>query len=796
MTISYNWLHHYLPITLTPEELSIILTSVGLEVESMERFETIKGGLKGLVVGRVEECMPHPNADKLRLTKVNIGADSLLNIVCGAPNVAAGQKVIVATIGATIYPTQGDPLTMKRAKIRGEESEGMICAEDEIGLGDSHDGILVLPEDASIGMPAADYFKLPEGDIVYEIGLTPNRMDAMSHMGVARDVCAYLTHTRGEDYSICIQDVKFENANQNSFDIKIEDHERCARYAGLTISGITVQDSPEWMQLKLKAIGLRPINVIVDVTNYVMHECGQPLHAFDLSAIKGNVINVKTVADQTSFVTLDGKEIKLHKEDLMICNAEEPMCIAGVYGGLNSGVKNSTTSIFLESAWFLPDSIRKSSMRHGLRTDAATRFEKGADISQVEFALKRATQLILELAGGHLTSAFTDIYPTPRVRTSVKINNQKIRSLAGKAYSDVQINTILNKLGFEASTTESSVTEWTVPFSKPDITMQADIVEEVMRIDGLDNIPFTGKINYSLSETTQGFKADSKQYVATQLVAKGFFELFTNSITNATYYPSSDSLVKMINSLSANLDTMRPSMLETGLEAIAYNLNRKNNQLKFFEFGKIYTRHQEQFIETEQLAIYLTGQYRPTYYTEKAKPADMFMLRGIVESLFPTVKLSFESAENGLFILYRNNMIGKLLKVDAVKLKSFDIKQDVWYAELNWQVLKTAIDNHKQVFSEIPRFPTMLRDLALVVDKSVSYQSIEIAIKQAKSKLLQTTQLFDVFENEKLGQGKVSYAINFSFYHPERTLIDIEVEAEMKAIITSLEMKVGASIRS
>lgn len=792
MTISYNWLHQYLPITLSPEELSVILTSVGLEVESMEAFETVKGGLKGLVVGKVEECIPHPNADKLRLTKVNIGQENLLSVVCGAPNVAVGQTVIVATVGTTIYPTHGEPLTMKKAKIRGEESEGMICAEDEIGLGESHDGIMILPDGISLGMAAADYFKLPASDIVYEIGLTPNRMDAMSHMGVARDVCAYLTHTRGEDFSLKKPEVEYQNPNTNTYDIRIEDSVRCARYAGLSLKGITVGESPEWMQLRLKAIGLRPINVIVDITNYVMHECGQPLHAFDMDEIKGDRIVVKTVQDQTSFIALDGKEIKLHAEDLMICNAEEGMCMAGVYGGLQSGVKASTTSIFLESAWFQPESIRKSSMRHGLRTDAATRFEKGADISQVEYALKRAAQLVMELAGGQLTSALTDIYPQPLTRKAVKVSNDRIRSLAGKNYSDTQIHTILSKLGFELG--EDS--QYLVPFSKPDISMQADIVEEVMRIDGLDNIPFTGKIAYSLPAQTEGYKANSKQYVSSQLVAKGFFELFTNSITNANYYPESESLVKMMNSLSANLDTMRPSLLETGLEAISYNLNRKNNQLKFFEIGKIYARQGDQFIETEQLALYLSGHYRAAYFAEKAKPMDLYWIRGVIESVFSSLKLTFEVTANGLHVLYRNQNIGSIIQVDAAKLKQFDIKQEVWYAELDWQVIRQGLESYKQVFTEIPRFPMMQRDLAMVVDKQVAYQDIQVAVKQAKSKLLIGTNLFDVFENEKLGQGKVSYAVNFSFYNPERTLTDVEVEAEMKSIIESLEKKVGACIRS
>jgi len=803
MTISYNWLHDYLNETIEPNTLSSILTSVGLEVEGMEVFETVKGGLEGLVVGKVMACDQHPNADKLRITKVDIGKSDLLNIVCGAPNVAVGQTVIVATLGATIYPTHGEPMTMKKAKIRGEESEGMICAEDEMGLGESHDGIMVLPEGTTIGISAKEYFKLPASDVTYEIGLTPNRMDAMSHLGVAKDVVAYLANT-GNTNIACKWPAlpsKAESTNSPIVEIKIEDTARCARYAGLTISGIEVKESPEWLQLRLKAIGLRPINNIVDITNYIMHECGQPLHAFDLNEIKGNKIVVKTVVDKTKFVALDGKEIELNATDLMICNDSEPMCIAGVYGGLQSGVKSTTTSIFLESAWFLPDSIRKTSMRLGLRTDSATRFEKGADISNVPYALHRAASLVVELAGGQLSSQMTHVYPLQFEQKTIQLSYQKICALAGKEYGNEQIKTILSNLGFGIINTTNEGLQVSVPFSKTDITMQADVVEEIMRIDGLDNIPFTGKIAYSLSQNSKAYKANTKQYIATQLVAKGFFELFTNSITNAAYYQNNTSIVKMMNSLSANLDTMRYSMLETGLEAVAYNLNRKNNQLKFFEFGKVYAqqRHQESdeltFTETEQLAIYVSGNYRMPYYDEKSKAVDLYYVRGVVESLLPNLKLVFEVKSNGLTILFKNKHLGSIEEVPSQTLKQFDIKQAVWYAVLDWDAVKSGIENHKLVFSEIPRFPTMQRDLAMVVDKQVKYQDIQLAVKQAKSKLLQTVNLFDVFESDKLGKDKVSYAVNFSFYDNQKTLTDTEVEAEMKGIISALETKIGAVVR-
>jgi phenylalanyl-tRNA synthetase beta chain len=482
MTISYNWLHDYLSETIEANELSKILTSVGLEVEEMSTFETVKGGLEGLVVGKVMQCEPHPNADKLRLTKVDIGIENLLNIVCGAPNVAVGQTVIVATIGTTIYPNTGDPITMKKAKIRGEESEGMICAEDEIGLGNNHDGIIVLPEETPIGLTAKEYYQLPASDIIYEIGLTPNRMDAMSHLGVAKDVVAYLANQGKSNVRFSIPDVsnKIFEHRTSSIEIFIENENLCSRYAGLTISNIEVKDSPEWMQLKLKAIGLRPINNIVDITNYVMHECGQPLHAFDLNETKGGKIVVKTVADKTKFIALDGKEIELGENDLMICNETDPMCIAGVYGGLNSGVKNETTSIFLESAWFLPDSIRKTSMRLGLRTDSAIRFEKGTDINNVTYALQRAANLIVELAGGKISSELMDIYPTPFIQKTIELSFQKIRSLAGKDYTNTQMKSILSHLGFGITNESENGMTVSVPFSKTDISMQADIVEEIM----------------------------------------------------------------------------------------------------------------------------------------------------------------------------------------------------------------------------------------------------------------------------------------------------------------------------
>lgn len=799
MTLSYNWLCDYLPEMLAPEEISNILTSVGLEVESMEKSESVKGGLEGLIIGKVMECAQHPNADKLNVTKVDIGNNELLNIVCGAPNVAAGQTVVVATVGTTVYPLKGEPFLIKKAKIRGEESEGMICAEDEIGLGESHDGIIVLPESAPIGMLAKEYYQIPASDIVYEIGLTPNRMDAMSHLGAVKDICAYLSNRDGKQVISKIPGTeipKDQISNSKTIEIVIEDQTRCARYAGICLDHIKVADSPEWLQTRLKSIGLRPINNIVDITNFVLHECGQPLHAFDMNAIKGSKIVVKTVDDKTTFVTLDEKERVLSNEDLMICNASEPMCIAGVFGGLHSGVNNATTSIFLESAWFENNSIRKTSMRHGLRTDAAVRFEKGADISQVTYALQRAAQLMCEIAGAKVSSELMDVYPTPLEANMIEINFEKVRNLAGKNYTGVQIKNILNSLCFSVLEEHEAGMKISVPFAKPDITMQADVVEEIMRIDGLDNIPFTGKISFALSETTQGYKPEVKNQLAQLLVGKGFQELFTNSITNSAYYPEQTNLVKMMNSLSAELDCMRPSMLETGLVAIAYNLNRKNNQLKFFEFGKTYHTSEKGFVEEEKLCLYFSGNYSSPYWKQKEQKLDVYYVKGIIESMLQAMKTEFAEENGQLQILFQRKKIGFIESVSAAKQKQFDIKQEVWFVELSWDVIRSFYEKQKVGFKSLPKFPLVQRDLAMILDKQVLYTDIQKTVKQAKSKLLQRVNLFDVFESEKIGIDKKSYAINLSFYDDEKTLTDIEVEAEIKSIIESLEQKLGAVIRS
>ncbi|MBK7761787.1 MAG: phenylalanine--tRNA ligase subunit beta [Bacteroidetes bacterium] len=796
MTISYNWLCDYLPVKPSPDEVSEMLTSVGLEVEEMQMKEAVKGGLQGLVIGKVLTCIPHPNADKLRVTTVNIGVDIPLQIVCGAPNVSVGQTVVVATVGTTIYPLSGEPFMIKKAKIRGEESEGMICAEDEIGLGDNHDGIIILPDTISIGSLAKDYYQIAEPEIIYEIGLTPNRMDAMSHLGVAQDICAYIANRDQKSLQSQVPQVQLtETKNKLPIHIQIEDETRCARYAGIVISNCKVADSPEWLANKLKSIDLRPINNIVDITNFVLHECGQPLHAFDYDAIKGQSIIVKTLPAKTKFVSLDSQERELHAEDLMICNADEAMCIAGVFGGLHSGVSDKTTTIFLESAWFENQSIRLTSLRHGLRTDAAVRFEKGADISKVPYALQRAAQLIQEICGGEIASEMIDVYPNPFAKKEIALSTNKIRGLAGKNYSNEQIKNILLQLGFEILEETEDELRINVPYSKPDITMQADVVEEIMRIDGLDNIPFTGKISYSLPAVSSAYQTDTKSQVAQYLVGKGLQEIFTNSITNSAFYPNDENLVVMMNNLSAELNCMRPSMLESGLQAMAYNLNRKNQQLQFFEFGKTYHSNGESFIENEKLCLYFSGNYRSDSWKEKSQAIDFYYVKGILDSVLQNMKLEVNE-DNGLYqLLFQRKKIGSIQSVSNERLALFAIKAPVWFIELDWQMIKLFYQKQKLSFKGIPKFPLMQRDLALILDKQVSYQSVQIAVKQAKSKLLQNMNLFDVFESDKLGEGKKSYAINLSFYDDSKTLTDIEVDEEMKQIINALETKVGAAIR-
>lgn len=804
MTISYNWLCDYLPEAIEPEKLSKILTSIGLEVESLEKYESIKGGLAGLVIGEVLETTQHPNADKLKLTKVNIGAAEPLQIVCGAANVAAGQKVVVATIGTTIYPVGGDPLTMKLAKIRGVESQGMICAEDEIGVGTSHDGILVMPADARVGSPAADHFK-PYSDWIYEIGLTPNRMDAMSHYGVARDVCAYLTHHIAEA-RVRTPFTNGFSVDNTSLPIKvtIENTEACPRYAGVSISGVTVGESPKWLKDRLVAIGLRSINNIVDITNFILHETGQPLHAFDADAITGGQVIVKNLPSGTPFVTLDEKERKLDAGDLMICNAQEGMCIAGVFGGWKSGVTATTKNIFLESAWFHPVSIRKTSVRHELRTDAATRFEKGVDISHTVQVLKRAALLIKEIAGGSISSEIVDVYPDPRPKAEVSLKNHYLKKLSGKNYHADAIKRILLSLGFEIVREGLDELRVAVPYSKPDISIPADIVEEILRIDGLDNIEIPSTITISPAVEALGQKESLKDKIATYLVGQGFTEILTNSITNSKYFDEEvlAVTVKMINNLSEELNVLRPSMLETGLESIAYNLNRRNQNLQFFEIGKTYhTKAVGEYVETEHLCLYITGNDHEDSWREKGRSNDFYRLKGLATALFTLSgigNLQFEKADGDglvLNLVSGKKQMGQLMQVSAQKLQSFDIKQPVFVLDIEFGSLLDSVGQNKIRYREVNKFPVMQRDLAMVVNRGISFEQIEQTVKKVKLPRLQETRLFDVFESEKLGTDKKSMAISFLFADEEKTLTDKEVDAMIAKLIQGFEKDLAAEIR-
>jgi phenylalanyl-tRNA synthetase beta chain len=807
MTISYNWLCDYLPVRPTPEKLSLILTSIGLEVENLEFYESVKGGLSGLVIGEVVECIQHPGADKLKITKVDVGAGELLQIICGAPNVAEGQKVVVARVGTSIQPLKGEPLTIKVAKIRGVESFGMICAEDEIGLGESHAGIIVLPEDTRIGIEAREYFQ-PYEDYTIEIGLTPNRMDAMSHLGIARDVCAYLSHHEQKEHKVKSPGTEafvVEN-NRLPITVRIEDPVACERYCAVSLTGIQIQPSPAWMQEKLKAIGIRPINNIVDITNFVLHETGQPLHAYDADKIKGNVVIVKKLPEGTKFITLDEKERTLHADDLMICNAAEPMCIAGVFGGLNSGVQGSTKNIFLESAWFNPAGIRKTSFSHHLRTDAAIHFEKGMDISNCIYALQRAALLIKALAYAEIASEVVDQYPRPRSKSQFTIRYDYLRKISGKAYQSASVKNILFALGFEFLKETTDDLLLAVPFHKPDISLPADIAEEIMRIDGYDNIPIPSSIRISPSVETDRDAAAHKEKLSGYLVGLGFHEILTNSITNSAYFSNKEleTTVKMINNLSAELNVMRPSLLETGLEALAYNLNRKNNNCQFFEFGKTYhTTGIGEYSEKNHLCLYVSGNLSEDSWKAKGRPADLYHLKGVCNNIFSLLNvegLAFELAENkklGTSVLATQD--GKTFleagRVQQEICKRFDIRQPVYYADFDWDVLQERLAGQKIEFQELPRQLPVYRDLALVVRKSVRYDEVERAIDQIKLDKLQQVRLFDIFESEKLGSDKKSMAISFTFLDQEKTLTDKEIDAMMNRIIKTFEEKMDAEIR-
>jgi phenylalanyl-tRNA synthetase beta chain len=813
MTISYNWLCEYLPTVsdgihepIEPAKLSSILTSIGLEVESLEKFEEYKGGFEGLLVGEVMTCEKHPDADKLKITQVSTGNGNLLQVVCGASNVAVGQKVILAPVGSTIYPVNGDPIQLKKAKIRGVESEGMICAEDEIGLGNSHDGIKILSPDTIPGTAVKDLFK-PYSDFIFEIGLTPNRMDAMSHLGVAKDVCAWLSfHHKKQSNATLPYPTVFKTGQPGpTMEVIIENNEACKRYSGILLKDIVVGESPRWLQQRLKSIGLKPINNIVDITNFILHETGQPLHAFDADMIAGNKVIVRTLPEGTTFKTLDDKERKLTANDLMICNANEPMCIAGVYGGINSGVSAQTKNIFIESAWFNPVYIRKTSLKHDLRTDAASRFEKGTDISNTVNVLKRAALLIKELAGGEIIGDIVDVYPKPVPKTTVGLKNHYLKKLSGKNYHADDIKNILRSLDFDI--VKEGIDElWVdVPYSKSDISLPADIVEEIMRIDGLDNIEIPATISISPAIEKLAEKEKQKEKLANYLCGLGFYEIFTNSITNSAFYDEAllSRSVKMINSLSADLDMLRPEMIQGGLQVIAHNINRKNEDLRLFEFGKTYsTTAANEYTEHNHLAIYITGNLQELHWRSKPAKADFYYLKGVVErsiQLSGLTGIQFENTAHSqlnpaVSIKYKNEVIGVFGQVSEKLLKQFDIKFPVFYADIDRDKLLNPqlTDVH---YHEISKFPAVTRDLSIIVDKNVSYNQVEQIALAQQTDQLKSIRLFDIFESEKIGVGKKSMSLSFQFLDESKTMTDPEIDAFMKKIIRSCEEKLQAEIR-
>jgi phenylalanyl-tRNA synthetase beta chain len=702
-----------------------------------------------------------------------------------------------------VHPTSGEAFLIKKAKIRGADSEGMICAEDEIGLGESHAGVMVLPQDAPVGALAKTYFNIPEADIAIHIGLTPNRSDAMSHIGVARDVCAYLTHHRAEKYAIKLAEIHLPEKGGKELNIKvnIDAIDACLRYTGISISGVKVGMSPEWLQQRLKTIGLRSINNIVDITNYVLHEYGQPLHAFDADRINDKAIHVRFLEAGTSFVTLDEKERKLRAEDLMICDGAGPVAIGGVFGGLHSGISDDTTNIFLESAYFNPTYIRRTSLHHGLRTDAATHFEKGVDMNNIIPALKRAAALILEIAGGEIASDIVDEYVSALGPVSIEVSYDYIQTLSGKNYAPQAVKDVLSALGFIIEGENEGKIKVIVPSNKTDVKQAADIVEEILRIDGLDNIVIPGRLNISLTKAMPNDR-EEREKISEMLCGMGLQEIVTNSIVNSKYYPGRNDLVKMLNSLSSELDVMRPALLESGLEVVQYNCNRKNQDLCLFEFGNVYTQTEGKYKEEAQLGIWATGNIVPQQWMQKAQKADLFYIKGVINNL-----LSYTGIK-GVAVLYEEqngNTVTKwqwnkqvlctAVQVANERLQLFDIKQDVFFAVIHWPVWLKAGAANKIKYSELRKFPAVQRDLAIILERGIPYKQVQEATEQLKLDALQSFDLFDIFESEKLGTDKKSYALSYTFQLQDRTLTDTEIEQMMQQLMNTYKTKLSAQIR-
>ncbi|HET6243987.1 MAG: phenylalanine--tRNA ligase subunit beta [Bacteroidetes bacterium] len=810
MKISFNWLKNYIETGLSAQEVADLLTSSGLEVESVEKFQPVKGGLEGLIIGKILTKEKHPDADRLNLTTVDVGQGDPLHIVCGASNVDTGQKVVVATVGTTLYPSSCEPFQIKKSKIRGAVSEGMICAEDEIGLGNSHEGIMVLASDAKEGTLVSDYFKI-ENDFVFEIGLTPNRADATSHIGVARDLAAILSISENRDIFVKLPDViDFKIDNQDfKISVEIEDKMACPRYSGITITGIKVEQSPKWLQQKLKAIGLKPINNIVDITNFVLHETGQPLHAFDATQIKGNKIIVKKVAAGTKFKTLDDVERQINAQDLMICDSQGPLAIAGVFGGKDSGVSELTTNVFLESAYFNAVSIRKTARVHGLKTDASFRYERGTDPNITVFALKRAALLIKQIAGGQISSEVVDVYPEKIENFKIQLSYKTTDSLIGKTIDREIIKRIIRVLGIEIHAEFSDGLSLSVPPFKVDVTREVDLIEEVLRIYGYNNIEIPQQVRASLTFSQKPDKDKAKNIVSDLLSNKGFNEIMSNSLTKINYVGLLSDLdekenVNILNPLSSDLGVMRRTLIFGGLEALAYNINRKNANLKFYEFGKTYKRKQDHsgYDEKQMLALFLTGSKNPESWNIKEEPVDFYYLKGFIQSVFERLGLEYLSGESentafsyGLRLFSKKETICEYGELNKKVLKALDINQPVFYAEVNWDLIVSLLEKIKTNFTGIPKFPFVRRDLALLIDKNVKFQDIEKISFQSGRQLLKEVNLFDVYEGEKLEPGKKSYAVSFILQDPEKTLTDVQIDKFMDKLQKDFQENLGATLR-
>ncbi|WP_293888289.1 MULTISPECIES: phenylalanine--tRNA ligase subunit beta [unclassified Sphingobacterium] len=797
MNISYNWLKQHVNIDSTPEELSLILTNTGLEVEALDVVQSIPGGLDGLVVGEVKTCEQHPNADKLRVTTVDVGGPDLLHIVCGAPNCRTGLKVIVATVGTTCHPLTGEPFKITKSKIRGEVSEGMLCGEDEIGLGTSHAGIVELPAEVAVGTLVKEHFNVQD-DYRYEIGLTPNRADAASHLGVARDIAAHFrTQVLKADVSA------FEAGEAEGTTVVVADAQACPRYSGINITGVRVGESPDWLKEKLNVIGVRPINTIVDVTNYILHDLGQPLHAFDADKIAGNKVLVRQATEGEKFVTLDGVERILSAEDLVIADTEKPMCISGVFGGAYSGVSAETTTIFLESAYFNAVSVRKTAKRHGLKTDSSFRFERGTDPNITVEALKRAALLIQEIAGGTISSTLKDEYPVEIKPFSFHVSYANVIRLIGQEIPTQEIKSIIVALGIEVAAETEEGLDVLVPAYRVDVTREVDVVEEVLRIYGYNNIALKSQIKASLNTVEKPDKEVVLNQLADLLIANGFREILSNSLTKLDYVDDSDTAVKLYNPLSSDLDTMRQNMVFSMLNAIEYNQKRRNFDLKFFEFGKTYALDGEGYKETQHLVFAMAGKNEPEQWNSKKDAVNFYHLKAAVDTLVKRLKIEgvqMQDTSSAHFAYGLNYMKGQkcLVSFGAVAqrdLKKADVEGQVFFADFDWDVLMKIIRKNSIQYKEVSKFPAVRRDLSLLIDENVSFDKLQFVAQKTERKLLKHVNVFDVYKGDKIPEGKKSYALSFILQDEEKTLNDKQIDAIVQKLIVNFEKELGAEVR-